>query len=154
MHSHQTYHNISLTIVYLIEKWQNLHQKEAAEYGIEEFPKLVVFENGIPNLYDGGFTDGQVYKYFHKLICFLFVVLVVGGASLLFFENRIPNLYDGGFTDGQVTFIICFVVLVGGGASLLLFENRIHNLYDGGFADGQVICCSCCWWWCIVVVVV
>jgi len=34
-------------------------EKEAAEYGIEEFPKLVVFENGIPNLYDGGFTDGQ-----------------------------------------------------------------------------------------------
>ena len=39
---------------------RNLPQKEAAEYGIEEFPKLVVFENGIPNLYDGGFTDGQV----------------------------------------------------------------------------------------------
>ena len=38
----------------------NIHQKEAAEYGIEEFPKLVVFENGIPNLYDGGFADGQV----------------------------------------------------------------------------------------------
>jgi len=34
-------------------------EKEAAEYGIEEFPKLVVFENGIPNLYDGGFADGQ-----------------------------------------------------------------------------------------------
>ena len=38
----------------------NIRQKEAAEYGIEEFPKLVVFENGIPNLYDGGFADGQV----------------------------------------------------------------------------------------------
>ena len=38
----------------------NLRKKEAAEYGIEEFPKLVVFENGIPNLYDGGFADGQV----------------------------------------------------------------------------------------------
>ena len=46
--------------VYPIEKRQNLPQKEAAEYGIEEFPKMVVFENGIPNLYDGGFTDGQV----------------------------------------------------------------------------------------------
>merc|ERR1719427_1200482 len=34
-------------------------EKEAAEYGIEVLPTLVVFENGIPNLYDGGFTDGQ-----------------------------------------------------------------------------------------------
>ena len=42
----------------------NPRQKEAAEYGIEEFPKLVVFENGIPNLYDGGFADGQVVILF------------------------------------------------------------------------------------------
>ena len=34
-------------------------EKEAAEYGIEKFPSLVVFENGIPNLYDGGFDSGE-----------------------------------------------------------------------------------------------
>ena len=34
-------------------------QKEAAEYGIETFPSLVVFENGIPNLYDGSFDSGE-----------------------------------------------------------------------------------------------
>lgn len=34
-------------------------EKEASEYGIEVLPSLVVFENGIPNLYDGGFTDSQ-----------------------------------------------------------------------------------------------
>lgn len=34
-------------------------EKEALEYGIEEFPTLVVFENGIPNLYDGGFQHGE-----------------------------------------------------------------------------------------------
>lgn len=34
-------------------------QKEAAEYGIESFPTLVVFENGIPNLYDGAFESGE-----------------------------------------------------------------------------------------------
>jgi len=34
-------------------------EKEALEYGIEKFPTLVVFENGIPNLYDGGFQDGE-----------------------------------------------------------------------------------------------
>jgi len=34
-------------------------EKEAAEYGIETFPRLVVFENGIPNLYDGEFTNQQ-----------------------------------------------------------------------------------------------
>ena len=34
-------------------------QKEALEYGIEQFPTLVVFENGIPNLYDGGFESGE-----------------------------------------------------------------------------------------------
>jgi len=34
-------------------------EKEAAEYGIEIFPSLVVFENGIPNLYDGSFESGD-----------------------------------------------------------------------------------------------
>jgi len=34
-------------------------EKEAAEYGIETFPTLVVFENGIPNLYDGSFEIGK-----------------------------------------------------------------------------------------------
>jgi len=34
-------------------------EKEAAEYGIESFPTLVVFENGIPNLYDGAFESGE-----------------------------------------------------------------------------------------------
>jgi len=34
-------------------------EKEAAEYGIETFPTLVVFENGIPNLYDGSFEIGE-----------------------------------------------------------------------------------------------
>ena len=34
-------------------------QKEAAEYGIDDFPSLVVFENGIPNLYDGSFESGE-----------------------------------------------------------------------------------------------
>jgi len=34
-------------------------EKEAAEYGIETFPSLVVFENGIPNLYDGSFDSGE-----------------------------------------------------------------------------------------------
>jgi len=34
-------------------------EKEAAEYGIEIFPSLVVFENGIPNLYDGSFESGE-----------------------------------------------------------------------------------------------
>jgi len=34
-------------------------EKEAAEYGIENFPTLVVFENGIPNLYDGSFETGE-----------------------------------------------------------------------------------------------
>jgi len=34
-------------------------EKEAAEYGIESFPTLVVFENGIPNLYDGTFESGE-----------------------------------------------------------------------------------------------
>merc|ERR1711971_27589 len=34
-------------------------EKEALEYGIEKFPTLVVFENGIPNLYDGGFQEGE-----------------------------------------------------------------------------------------------
>lgn len=34
-------------------------EKEAAEYGIDSFPTLVVFENGIPNLYDGGFDNGD-----------------------------------------------------------------------------------------------
>jgi len=34
-------------------------EKEAAEYGIETFPTLVVFEKGIPNLYDGSFESGE-----------------------------------------------------------------------------------------------
>jgi len=34
-------------------------EKEAAEYGIDNFPTLVVFENGIPNLYDGSFETGE-----------------------------------------------------------------------------------------------
>lgn len=34
-------------------------ETEAAEYGIETFPTLVVFENGIPNLYDGSFDTGE-----------------------------------------------------------------------------------------------
>merc|ERR1719412_282713 len=34
-------------------------EKEAGEYGIETFPTLVVFENGIPNLFDGGFQSGE-----------------------------------------------------------------------------------------------
>jgi len=34
-------------------------EKEAAEYGIENFPTLVVFEKGIPNLYDGSFESGE-----------------------------------------------------------------------------------------------
>jgi len=34
-------------------------EQEAAEYGIETFPSLVVFENGIPNLYDGSFESGE-----------------------------------------------------------------------------------------------
>jgi len=37
----------------------DLDEKEALEYGIEQFPTLVVFENGIPNLYDGGFESGE-----------------------------------------------------------------------------------------------
>ena len=34
-------------------------QAEAAEYGIDRFPQLVVFENGIPNLYAGDFSSGD-----------------------------------------------------------------------------------------------
>ena len=55
----------------------NLRQKEAAEYGIEEFPKLVVFENGIPNLYDGGFADGQVVDDVVVVVIVVVVLVVV-----------------------------------------------------------------------------
>jgi len=34
-------------------------EKEAAEYGIEDFPSIVVFENGIPNMYDGEIRAGE-----------------------------------------------------------------------------------------------
>ena len=33
--------------------------QEASEYGIENFPTLVLFENGIPNMYDGAFQSGE-----------------------------------------------------------------------------------------------
>ena len=54
-------------------------QKEAAEYGIDQFPSLVVFENGIPNLYDGGFTDSQVlYRHRYHPHC----LLISGGVVM------------------------------------------------------------------------
>ena len=34
-------------------------EKEAFEYGIDNFPTLVMFENGIPNMYDGDLSDGE-----------------------------------------------------------------------------------------------
>ena len=45
-------------MIWIIKKLKHF-QKEAAEYGIDSFPTLVVFENGIPNLYDGGFDNGD-----------------------------------------------------------------------------------------------
>lgn len=33
--------------------------QEASEYGIENFPTLVLFENGIPNMFDGIFDNGE-----------------------------------------------------------------------------------------------
>ena len=62
----------------------NIRQKEAAEYGIEEFPKLVVFENGIPNLYDGGFADGQVVVV---VVIVDVVVVVVVDIVMIVFED-------------------------------------------------------------------
>ena len=92
---------------------RNLPQKEAAEYGIEEFPKLVVFENGIPNLYDGGFTDGQVTIIICNTILFFFLLLSflsVGFPAYVMADSLIC---------GQVTAIVVFG-----------FQNGLATLND------------------------
>lgn len=43
----------------LASKFLSISKAEAAEYGIESFPRLVVFENGIPNLYEGNLDYGD-----------------------------------------------------------------------------------------------
>ena len=74
----------------IVSQWQGIsfvkisNPEEAKEYGIDEVPSLIYFENGIPSIYEGELkiTALEVNIIWLCFLCFSFVLLFKGDLKI------------------------------------------------------------------------
>ncbi|ODM96284.1 putative protein disulfide-isomerase C1F5.02, partial [Orchesella cincta] len=137
--------------------------KEAAEYGIEETPTLVYFENSIPSIFDGDLKkEDQVLKWLteqmesdeiEEVTDEMLNMLINQNQQLgvVFYDRdqrksqkiieELENIDDECDKHGIIFVKISDQTKVNelgiGTPSLIYFENRIPHLYEGDLSDEE-----------------
>jgi len=144
-------------------------EKEAEEYGIESFPALVVFENGIPNMYGDSLESGEAVltwivtesmgdNTIESVTDNMLDALVVDNdhVAAVFCDKNDPTSQDlvenmEHIDDDAVNFQfpIKFVQIHNSPAAqeygltelpaLIYFDKQIPNIYDGDINDNEEI---------------